>query len=78
MGANRQNYHYQRIRAGEWATVSSHETLAAAMARYRATRGRRRVVKVVWEVVAVDVEREVMAFLSGQRKSRSMESGHGT
>jgi hypothetical protein len=54
MGANRQNYHYQRIRAGEWATVSSHETLDNAMARYDRGTGRRRVVKVVHEVVAID------------------------
>jgi hypothetical protein len=54
VGANRQNYHYQRIRVGEWATVSSHETLANAMARYGSGKGRRRVVKVVHEVVAID------------------------
>jgi hypothetical protein len=54
VGANRQNYHYQRIRAGVWTTVSSHETLANAMARYDNGTGRRRVVKVVHEVVVID------------------------
>jgi hypothetical protein len=54
MGANRQNYHYQRIRAGEWTNVSSHETLENAIARYDRGTGRRRVVKVVHEVVALD------------------------
>jgi hypothetical protein len=54
MGANRQNFHYQRIRAGEWVTVSSHVTFASAMGRYNAARGRRRVVRVVHEVVVID------------------------
>jgi hypothetical protein len=54
METARQNYHLQRLRGGRWVTVESYETRQKALSKYAATKGRRRVVHVIREVIAMD------------------------